>query len=283
MEKMSRGNIVTLALAGGFVLVVVVVALLMSVSPNGSTSTVTSAVSNVEAPAASTVSPLPPSGTESVPAGGSMVQAPVSAITDQGNSFCRSYVFKRCNELGLVPSECASIAETGAGIPRPLGIAGCRDGVDPLLNRVAGLPEPGQERDEVAEAEGERTAEEDENVESVGVPTNRPTQEPATAGGATERRSAAVDPDVASSRMERMRQLETEINVARNTYVGTNIGVQSRLDEMRAIAEELDTPEAKANYDSMLQRLGRSDGNTPVPPSGEVVSSTVVEAAPASF
>lgn len=283
MEKLSRGNIVTLVLAGGFVLVVVVVAVLMSGSPSVSTSTVTSAVSNGEAPVAGTVSPPPASGTESAPAGGAMVQAPVSAITDQGNSFCRSYVFKRCNELGLVPSECASIAETGAGIPRQLGVAGCRDGVDPLLNKAAGLPEPDQEQEEGAAAEGEPPAEEDDNVESPVAPTDQPAPEPAAAGGAKEGGSATVDPDVASRRMERMRQLETEINVARNTYVGTNIGVQSRLDEMRAIAEELDTPEAKANYNSMLQRLGRSDGQGPVPPSGEVVPSAVVEAAPSSF
>ena len=81
--------------------------------------------------------------------------------------------------------------------------------------------------------------------------------------------------------MTRIRQLEDEIAVQRNTYVGTNIGVQSRLDEMREIASKLNTEEARGVYNQMLQKVGAT---APQPPPGPNAAETApVQAAPASF
>ena len=70
---------------------------------------------------------------------GGVVSGP--AQVDQVNTFCQSYVYKRCNELVIGPSDCRGIVDAGADVPQNLGLAGCRSVVDEILARVAGIPE----------------------------------------------------------------------------------------------------------------------------------------------
>ena len=220
---------------------------------------------------------------------------------EQANTFCRSYVYKRCNELIIGPSDCSGIADAGADVPPNLGLAGCRSVVDEILARVAGIPEEnvvaapavGGVVVDVVEPDAEAaTGNGDEQVQESEEETGTAQAGPAGAAGQPVE---GPDPASVAAAMERIRQLETEIGFARNNYVGTNIGVQSRLDEMRAIAEEIGTAEAKEAYNAMLVKIGRvgpgsvggSGGGGPVAtqpssPSGWVNVSTPVVAAPGS-
>lgn len=255
MEKISRSNRLTLILAGALAAVIVVVVVLALSYPDPEP-VATSAGADAGTAPATAGAGLAGQGTAGAAAG--------TVPADQGNTFCRAYVYKRCNELGIGPTECPGIAETGSAVPRNIGLAGCRSVVDDILARAAGLPE---ETDTVAA--GTAPAPADASAVDAGEYEAAPQDEPlenvrmVAGGGASP--ASEVDPVAVSHGMERIRQLETEIAVARNTYVGTNIGVQSRLDEMRAIAEEIGTPEAKSAYNSMVQRLGRGGEAAPGP------------------
>jgi len=207
---------------------------------------------------------------------------------EEGNSFCKAYVYKRCNELGVGPATCSDIALAGAEVPPVLGIAGCRETVDQMLQRLgpdgggsAAVGEAGS-LDASAVAPGPDAVAENEGE----APGTAPEQ-------AEQARPAGPDPETVARGMERIRQLETEIAVARNTFVGTNIGIQARLDEMRSIAEQIGTEEARATYNSMLDKLGSvaaargadssegsSSGRGASSSSGSAAASSPVSAAP---
>ncbi len=320
MEKLSRKDRTTYILAAVLGAVLLVVGVLVLTYPDPV----------VDGPAFD-AGAIPAAAGGSAPSGQDRTGSAVASgpAVDPGNTLCRSYVYKRCNELQIVPTDCRGAAETAAGVPKNLGLAGCRSVIDDTLARMAGVtPEqvaaydPDAARGDDAGAPGVVTdtdVVEPDAGSAVGA-GEEPPEASAQAGAGVDR--PARDPAEVAKAMERMRQLETEISFARNTYVGTNIGVQSRLDEMRAIAEDVGTPEARSAYDSMLATLGRGqddsavgptqgasaspgsgpnpvqDGGRPVSPpvqaapssigaaqpvTGSSSSAPVVEAAPASF
>lgn len=223
-----------------------------------------------------------PSQPAARPAGAAARQVP------QPNTWCRSYVFSRCNTAGLPASACMGIARVGSEVPMNSGVAGCRAAVEKLIaaevERMVRQPEAvddGQAVEPEAAAPEPGTAPEGgQGGESDGSDSARPRS---AGDGQQPYRVPAPnvvmkqrDPAADQAAMERMRQLRDEIAVQRNTYVGTNIGVQSRLDEMRDIAGRLETDEAAAAYNNTLKDLGVSSGPPPGP------TAVPVQAAPAT-
>jgi len=248
----------TYILIGVLAVVVLVVAVLVLTYPDGTA---------VREGAAGSVNPGVTDDAGAGSADGAAGQGAVGvsgfAQAEQVNTFCRSYVYKRCNELVIGPTDCRGIADAGSDVPTTLGLAGCRSVVDEILARVAGIPPEnivsapavGGVVVDVVEPDAEPSAGTGEDA--AGEPEDEPGAGQAGSAGIREPSAAGPDPASAAAAMDRMRQLETEIAFARNNYVGTNIGVQSRLDEMRAIAEEIGTAEAKEAYNAMLVKIGR--------------------------
>lgn len=228
----------------------------------------------------------------SVPSSSQAPSRPVAGAprqVPQPNTWCRSYVYSRCNTAGLPASACIGIARIGSEVPMTAGVAGCRAAVQSLIEaEIAKMLERQEPADGVDTAESG----------AVSDQLDAPAAEAGKGGGPGDdggARSASSgdgqqpyrvpapnvvmkqrDPAADQAAMERMRQLRDEIAVQRNTYVGTNIGVQSRLDEMRDIATRLETDDAAAAYNNTLKDLGVSSA----PPPGPTASP--VEAAPAS-
>lgn len=214
------------------------------------------------------------------------------------NTFCRSYVFSRCNRLLIPGRECTPIASRAGSVPRKLGMVGCRGAVDDLIAAAAEKVTPeeaamvGRKIPE-AELKGDasRKAQTGDREDGSVIPVRRrkfSTRVPSDASGAAARGPRVVistkpKKDNVEKGMERIRQLEKEIQIQRNTYVGTNIGIHSRLNEAKKIAETLETEDARAAYNGMLKRVGRG-GDAPEPGSeAGSVSTTAAEVKPSSL
>lgn len=213
----------------------------------------------------------------------------VPAERAEQNTFCRSYVFSRCNKLLIPGSDCTGIADVASRVPRTRGMAGCRTAVDELIERAAERVTP----ERAAQVGQElKYAEPEKKLEPYRPPAGSEKKQPSKSADV---KTGVRGPNVVIRKpgqaefdagMARIRQLETEINVQRNTYVGTGIGIQSRLDEVRDIAEKLDDEKAKSTYNSILKKLGRTEGGATPPPAGSevrAVSPSSVEAAPSSL
>ncbi len=214
-------------------------------------------------------------------------QAPAGEATE--NAWCRSYVFTRCNVLAVKGTDCVPISRVAVQVPLASGVAGCRAAVDAMLADAAGIRDDGDAVVAVVDAGGaggEGQASASGSVAQVAADE----QEKAEDGAPPEVVKKKIDPEVNAAGIARINQLMTEIDVARNTYTGTGIGVQARLDEIREIAAGLDTDEAKKMYNNLIERLGRagrgpSTGNSVSGPSGSVTtgsSTTIVDSQPAA-
>lgn len=172
------------------------------------------------------------------------------------NQECRSYVLARCNALMVEPRPCMEVVRSAMGVPVDGGMDGCKGVVDPMLMaRASGVQ--GTQVD---------VAQDIEITDELGVLPGQP-----AVAGAGEKDDKGKEPERAqppqrrlapadeAGWMERMAQLVEEIQVAQNNY-GVSTQIQTlRLQELRRLAAEVDTKEAKELFNMVNDRFAPKD------------------------
>ena len=189
------------------------------------------------------------------------------------NVGCRAYVFARCNALNIPPASCAPAIETSMGVPVGSAMDVCRAAVEMELRTaakeagtlasaetpgaiapVADAVAPGEQAAALAAAGGAAAR------DAYTDPGRDPGVDPGSAAaGATAKPDVPpLPPAERAARLQRMHELVMEIQHAQYTkdYVMTPAAQQARLEEIRRIAEQDGSPEAREIYNALArQRL----------------------------
>lgn len=213
------------------------------------------ASSVVETPGANP-SPGTEPPTRLLPPGPRTPSAPPAPVP---NTECRAYVFDRCNVLRIPPEACLPIAQDGTLVPPTGGFAACRATVDDRLS---------QEAQRAADRTGgspPRAA----SPDASGPPSPEASQAPAEV-------PSEVPPRQRAEAMERALQVVEDLQRGAQNYATLPAAQAARLAELRDLAEQSGSPEARALYHRMAARYG-----TPEPPKGTgSAEAPIVQATP---
>lgn len=216
------------------------------------------------------------------------------------NTACRGHVYARCNALRIGPRDCVEIAAEAIAVPQEGGHAACLAVVEPMLaaraaarddtppppgrpTLVSGAAAPAVELAGSSPAEaapppvgegttpaGDGTADTppeprqpagEEEDDREASPASGAAAAPTEPGGTT-----TLTPRERAERLSRMQTLIEEVQRASYNYATPPAVQAARMNELRTLADDLGTDEAKALYNRMLETYRTRPVAVPVEP-----------------
>jgi hypothetical protein len=234
---------------------------------------------------------------------------------DVVNTACRSHVYARCNALRIGPRDCVEVAAEAIAVPPEDGHDACLAVVEPMLAaraaarddtppppprpaltsgasapvapaEAASTPSP---EDGAPPAEGttetppgslEPVGEGAETKTKADEDTAATTGAGAESGGPEAEATETLTPRERLEKLSRMQTLIEEVQRASYNYATPPAVQAERMNELRALADDLGTEEAKALYNRMLETYRKPAIAVPIEPvvGGYVGDSARVEA-----